>query len=216
MKPIVWQKSLFLEANTHFGGLCLRGRVQSVQSWLVHFLKLRHSQETPARPPFAITAGISEGTLIKPQPYDTLALLFSLKILFCIWSGHRLKSPSSQKQSACKLSEQGAAGTTGAGEPPYLGTLGWGVAAGGCVRCWLTTASEKSRTMKWIDLRNLFCMSSWIKYVAILVYLMLSVKTTDSRLWVRKIIPQGTRRFHFSELLNNGLKRWFITDHLKF
>lgn len=36
------------------------------------------------------------------------------------------------------------------------------------------------RTVKWLDLRNLFCMSSWIKYVTHILYLILLAKTTDS------------------------------------
>lgn len=144
----------------------------------------------------------------------------ALKILSCIWSGHWcLKFPISQKwrpaRSACKMGKQGASARTGAGGAPWPGTPGRGVAGRGR-GTGSATASAKPRMMKWIDLRNLVCMSSWIKCVALFVYVILLVKTTDSCLWVRKISPSGTKRFNFSELLNNGLRQWFITDHLKF
>lgn len=36
------------------------------------------------------------------------------------------------------------------------------------------------KTVKWLDLRNLFCMSFWIKYVTLILFLILLAKTTDS------------------------------------
>lgn len=151
------------------------------------------------RPQFAVTAWILGGVLMKPLLCDTLSALFNIKNSFL----HMIcalmpKIPHFPKAKANKVFLQaglpGSCLEDGAGEASC-----WGILAGErWVRHWLSHGFSKAKDCE-IDRSEEFVLHIILNYVSLFVYFILLVKTTNSCLWVRKVSPQGTKSFNYSE-----------------